>query len=97
MYAGVINAVVIFWFALSPGMVTTEFITSRYVGRPEEWERAKGIFNILADKVETVTPWLARKVLANTRTGVRFNWLTRGKVMARFLMAPFHKRDLFAA
>ena len=54
------------------------------------------MFNILADKVETVTPWLAQKVLTNKRTGVRFNWLTRGKVMVRFLMAPFRKRDLFA-
>jgi NAD(P)-dependent dehydrogenase (short-subunit alcohol dehydrogenase family) len=83
--------------ALSPGMVTTEFLTGQFEDRPEDWERAKRIFNILADKAETVTPWLARKVLANKRTGVRFNWLTRGKVMARFLMAPFSKRDLFAA
>jgi NAD(P)-dependent dehydrogenase (short-subunit alcohol dehydrogenase family) len=82
--------------ALSPGMVTTEFLTAPYEDRPEDWERAKRIFNILADNVETVTPWLANKVLANKRTGVRFNWLTRGKVMARFLMAPFRKRDLFA-
>lgn len=82
--------------ALSPGMVTTEFLTGQYEDRPEDWERARRIFNILADKVETVTPWLARKVLANMRTGVRFKWLTRGKVMARFLMAPFRKRDLFA-
>ena len=83
--------------ALSPGMVTTEFLTGQYADRPEDWERARRIFNILADKVETVTPWLARKVVSNTRTGVRFNWLTRGKVMARFLMAPFRKRDLFAS
>jgi short-subunit dehydrogenase len=82
--------------ALSPGMVTTEFLTGQYADRPEDWERARRIFNILADKVETVTPWLARKVLANKRTGVRFNWLTRGKVIARFLIAPFSKRDLFA-
>jgi short-subunit dehydrogenase len=81
--------------ALSPGMVTTEFITSRYVGRPEEWERAKRIFNILADRVETVTPWLVDKVLANRRTGVRFQWLTKAKAFGRFLVAPFRKRDLF--
>jgi short-subunit dehydrogenase len=81
--------------ALSPGMVTTEFITGRYEDRSEDWERAKRIFNILADRVETVTPWLAGKVLANQRTGVRFEWLTRGKVLARFLSAPFRNRDLF--
>ena len=81
--------------ALSPGMVTTEFITGRYENRPEDWERAKRIFNILADKVETVTPWLAQKVLANQRTGVRFQWLTKAKVLWRFLAAAFRKRDLF--
>jgi len=82
--------------ALSPGMVTTELVTGQFEGRPEDWERAKRIFNILADKVETVTPWLAHKMLANKRTGVRFRWLTQGKVIGRFLMAPFRKRDLFA-
>ena len=82
--------------ALSPGMVTTEFLTSRFEDRPpEDWERAKRIFNILADRVETVTPWLAQKVLDNKRTGVRFQWLTQAKVLGRFLAAPFRKRDLF--
>jgi NAD(P)-dependent dehydrogenase (short-subunit alcohol dehydrogenase family) len=81
--------------ALLPGMVATEMLTDPYRGRPEDWERAKPIFNILADRVETVAPWFAEKVLENTKHGVRFRWLTRGKAMARFLMAPVRKRDLF--
>jgi NAD(P)-dependent dehydrogenase (short-subunit alcohol dehydrogenase family) len=81
--------------ALRPGMVMTDLVTKPYEERPEDWERAKGIFNILADRVETVTPWLAKKVLANDKTGVRITWLTRGKVIGRFLTAPFRKRDLF--
>jgi DICT domain-containing protein len=82
--------------ALRPGMVLTDLVTGQYEGRPEEeWQDAKRIFNILADRVETVTPWLAQKVLANQRSGVRITWLTRRKVMGRFLAAPFHKRDLF--
>lgn len=81
--------------ALRPGMVLTDLLTKQYEDRPEDWERAKRIFNILADRVETVTPWLADRVLANTRHGARFRWLSRGKVMGRFLMAPFGKRDLF--
>ena len=81
--------------AIRPGMVTTEFLTKRYEGRPEEWERAKRIFNILADRVETVAPWFARKVLENEKHGARINWLSRGKLMGRFLLAPFRKRDLF--
>jgi NAD(P)-dependent dehydrogenase (short-subunit alcohol dehydrogenase family) len=81
--------------ALRPGMVVTDMLTRPYVGRPEDWERAKPVFNILADRVETVTPWLARKILDNTETGVRFIWLNRWKAMARFLRAPFRSRDLF--
>ena len=82
--------------ALLPGMVVTDFLTGQYEERPEEdWERAKRIFNILADRVETVTPWLAERVLANQKTGVRISWLSRGKIMGRFLTARFRKRDLF--
>jgi len=81
--------------ALSPGMVVTHFLTHQYEDRPEEWERAKRIFNILADHVETVTPWLAGQVLANTKNGARIKWLSTGKLMGRFLTAPFRRRDLF--
>jgi NAD(P)-dependent dehydrogenase (short-subunit alcohol dehydrogenase family) len=81
---------------LRPGMVLTEMLTGQYdEERPEDWEAARRIFNILADRVEVVTPWLARKVLDNQRSGVRIRWLTKGKVMSRFLLAPFRKRDLF--
>jgi NAD(P)-dependent dehydrogenase (short-subunit alcohol dehydrogenase family) len=81
--------------ALRPGMVTTRFLTQQYEERPEEWERAKRVFNILADHVETVTPWLAQKVVENDKHGACFRWLGRGKVVWRFLSAPFIKRDLF--
>jgi NAD(P)-dependent dehydrogenase (short-subunit alcohol dehydrogenase family) len=81
--------------ALSPGMVVTDMLTNQYEGRPEDWERAKRIFSILADRVETVTPWLAQKVLTNEKNGTRIKWLTRRRTIGRFLAAPFHKRDLF--
>ena len=81
--------------AFSPGMVITDLLTGRAEEGAEEWEEAKRIFNILADRVETVTPWLAQKALRNRKNGVRFAWLTPGKVMTRFITAPFTKRDLF--
>jgi NAD(P)-dependent dehydrogenase (short-subunit alcohol dehydrogenase family) len=82
--------------AISPGMVLTDFILSRYEGKsPEEWASARRIFNILADKVETVTPYLAEQVLQNTKNGTRIRWLTPPKVLWRFLTARFSKRDLF--
>ena len=80
---------------LRPGMVATELITKQYDGYPEEWQRAKRIFNILSDKVETVTPWMAKKILHNKKNGVTISWLTRPKVFARFITAPFHTRTIF--
>ena len=81
--------------SLRPGMVATKLITEQYEGHPEEWKRAERIFNILSDRVETVTPWLVNKILSNKKNGVRIEWLTKSKVFLRFLTSPFHKRSIF--
>ena len=72
------------------------FLTEQFEDDPEGFERTKGIFNILGDKVETVTPWLVDKVLSNDKSGARFEWLTTMGVTWRFMTAGFNKRDLFA-
>jgi len=82
--------------AISPGMVITDFITDQYKDDPQGLEDAKKIFNILGDKVETVTPWLVEKMLANDKSGERFEWLTPFKVTKRFMISRFNKRDLFS-
>lgn len=82
--------------AIRPGMVLTDLILKRYEGKePSEWEGARRIFNILADRVETVTPFIAARVLQNQRNGVLISWLTGPKVLWRFLTAGLRKRDLF--
>ncbi len=82
--------------AISPGMVLTDLILKRYKGRPpEEWQSARRIFNILADRVETVTPFIAERVLQNRKNGARINWLTPPKVFWRFMTAGISNRDLF--
>lgn len=80
--------------ALSPGMVMTDFILDQYRDDPEGLERAKPIFNIIADRPERVTPWLARKVLANRRSGRLINWLPAPRVFWRFATAWARKRDI---
>jgi NAD(P)-dependent dehydrogenase (short-subunit alcohol dehydrogenase family) len=80
---------------LRPGMVATKLITGQYEGHPEEWRHVERIFNILSDRVETVTPWLADKILSNKKNGIRIQWLSRSKVILRFLQSPFHKRTIF--
>lgn len=81
--------------ALRPGMVATNMLTEEYKYRPEEWERVKRIFNILAERVDTVAPWLARKILQNHKNGALIQYMTSTKMMAKFMVAPFRKRDLF--
>lgn len=81
--------------SISPGMVITDFILNQYVDRPDEFERAKRIFNIIADRVETVTPWLAERILTNDKHGARFSWFSRRKFFTRVLTNPFRKRNLF--
>lgn len=81
---------------LSPGIVLTDLLFGDYDGQPEQLAKAKKVFNILGDTVETVTPWLAEQVLAHKGTGGHVQWLTRRKAAARFATAGFRKRDLFA-
>lgn len=81
--------------ALQPGMVVTDMLTGQYREKPEELERVKRIFNIIADKPGVVAPWLARKVLENHKNGVRFQFSSTLKISWRFITAPFSKRDLF--
>jgi NAD(P)-dependent dehydrogenase (short-subunit alcohol dehydrogenase family) len=81
--------------SLRPGMVVTTFLTDQYRDRPEDFERAKRIFNIIAERVENVTPWLVDRMLANTKSGVVLSFSNRWKLTWRFLTAPFNKRDLF--
>lgn len=81
--------------ALSPGMVVTDMLTAGANDGSQKWAQSKRIFNILGDRVETVTPWLVEKVLQNNKTGVRFAWLTPVKIMRRFALARFQKRELF--
>ncbi|WNC72210.1 SDR family oxidoreductase [Thalassotalea psychrophila] len=80
---------------LSPGIVVTELLIGDYDTSSEAWAKAKKIFNILGDKVETVTPWLVEGVLAANKSGAKVAWLTGGKAFVRFLTAGFKKRDLF--
>ncbi len=82
---------------LSPGIVKTDLLVDDYDGMPAEFAKAKRIFNILGDRVETVTPFLAEGVLASTKNGDKVAWLTTGKAARRFAsrFVLQRKRDLF--
>ncbi len=81
--------------ALRPGMTATDLIVGEYRGKPDEWRRVSRIFNILSDTVETIAPWLVRRMLRNRRNGARIVWLTGLKASWRFMSAPFTKRRIY--
>ena len=62
----------------------------------EQLEAIKAIYNIFADSVETVTPFLAKGVLANTETGAEITWLTEEKIQERLNSDEYIYRDLFS-
>jgi NAD(P)-dependent dehydrogenase (short-subunit alcohol dehydrogenase family) len=75
---------------MSPGIVITD-LSMRDRGKmaPDRWESVKKVFNIIADRVETVTPWLVENVLANNKHGARIAWLTGKKAAGRFIKSRF--------
>lgn len=81
---------------LSPGMVLTDLLKAPVAYDREYFEEAKRVFNILADRVETVTPFLVDRILKARRNGARISWLSTPKVFLRFLFAPLKRRDLFS-
>jgi NAD(P)-dependent dehydrogenase (short-subunit alcohol dehydrogenase family) len=81
--------------SLSPGMVMSDMILGEYAGRPADWQRARRIFNIIGERVETVAPWLAAQVLSPPPNGARRSYLSSVKLFGRFLAAPFNHRDIF--
>jgi NAD(P)-dependent dehydrogenase (short-subunit alcohol dehydrogenase family) len=82
--------------SIRPGMVVTDMITSQFDPQSAEWQRVKRIFNILAERVDVVTPRLAQQILANQKHGAVISYQSRGKLILRFLTAPFNKRNLFS-
>jgi len=82
--------------SLRPGMVITDLILDRYADQPDDLERAKKIFNIIAERVDNVSPWLARQILANRKSGVVLQYSSMWKLLWRFVSQPFVKRDLFS-
>ena len=79
---------------LSPGMVVTDLLLDSVKKAPEEHQRSIKIFNMLADRVETVTPFLARKILENRKNDIHIVWLTTFRLMIRFLLSVLRKRTV---
>jgi NAD(P)-dependent dehydrogenase (short-subunit alcohol dehydrogenase family) len=82
---------------MSPGIVLTDLtLAGKEKMPPKAWESVKKIYNILADREETVTPFLVDGVLENKKHGGRVHWLTRRKSAWRFFKSRFQERDVIS-
>ncbi len=79
---------------VQPGMVITDLVTAQFE-RPEDLERVKPIFNIIASRVSEVAPWLAEHLLRPHANGARLEFLPRHKMLWRFASALVIRRHVF--
>lgn len=79
--------------SLQPGMVLTDMVTGQYQQKPDQWEKDKRIFNILASDVNQVAEWLVEQMLKNKKNGARFSYSNSLKILGRFLLMPFRKQE----
>ena len=71
--------------SISPGIVTTDLLLRSSKSSEKDWEKAKKVLNVLADRAEVVTPWLVDEVLKNNKNGAKIAWLTTIKVIGRLI------------
>lgn len=79
---------------ISPGIVVTDLLAETKDVDPAAWEKTKRLYNILADRVETVVPFLVAEVLKASKPGVAIKWLTTRKAAWRFVSAGITKRKV---
>ncbi len=76
-------------------MMLPAFITKTPDGGKAAIERDKRfqkLFNILADRPETVAAFFAPRILANRKNNVHIVWLTNRKAAIRFHLSHIVKR-----
>jgi NAD(P)-dependent dehydrogenase (short-subunit alcohol dehydrogenase family) len=82
---------------MSPGIVVTDLLTKDLNdSESEEFKNRIGLFNIVADRVETVAPFLVQGALAASKSGAAIRWMSIWKLLGRFIQKPFVKRDVMS-
>lgn len=78
---------------IRPGIVITEAVIREAHEDMENFQKQRKIMNILADKVETVAPFLVDGILKLKKSGGEISWLTGGKIGRRMMFSRFSKQE----
>jgi NAD(P)-dependent dehydrogenase (short-subunit alcohol dehydrogenase family) len=78
---------------ISPGINITEgMLREMRAVPPAQRVRAMKQLNFIGEHVETTTPWIVERVLADDKQGNDINWLTTGRLAKRALAMLFGAR-----
>ncbi len=82
---------------ISPGVNLTEGMLREIAAVPPA-ERTKTLkpLNFIGEHVETTTPWIVERILADTKQGSDITWLTSGRLLRRSVGMLFGKRDILS-
>ncbi|MBK6598616.1 MAG: hypothetical protein IPG25_12325 [Proteobacteria bacterium] len=82
---------------ISPGVNVTEGMLREIAAVPAA-DRAKVLkpLNFIGEHVETTTPWIVARMLADTKQGSDITWLTTGRLLRRGVGMLFGKRDILS-
>lgn len=69
-----------------PGILLSDgFAREARLLDPAAWPKLRRQLDMLADRVEDVTPWLVDQILEGGEHGRKIRWLTNGKITGRML------------
>ena len=75
---------------ISPGMVFTDLLLNPVKGASEkDQKRMNKIFNILAEPIEKVAPFIVKRILNGNKPFISIQYLTNLKVMRKFIRNAF--------
>lgn len=82
---------------MSPGIVVTDLLMKDLNdAQSEEFKKRTGLLNIVADRVETVAPFLVKGALEMNKTGGAVRWMSVWQLLGRFIKSPFVKREVIS-
>jgi NAD(P)-dependent dehydrogenase (short-subunit alcohol dehydrogenase family) len=83
---------------ISPGVNVTEGMLREFAAlEPAARAAALKQLNFIGEHVETTTPWIVSRILADTKQGNDITWLTTGRLLGRGVAMLFGgKRDVLS-